>query len=427
MAELILVRHSDGRAVFLKLVLTTKLQEARIDLVFRGYMTKDDSFIFDRNAVAETEEETVTLNEIIQKNKDDRKEIVIGDPSVNAREPDIDLKEPIRFQNLSYNEKRDLLGENNLNIYQGLTFKSGNTSLNFVATHQSLYKFPAGYIPKARNPDLEIDSEDFLSFSQETHSLHISGTSTSSLSLSTPYVDAEAEYKKSKEESHSSDKINSYFTQRYLRKKVDLSTDIKKIIVERSFIDAIRGAVNGLGLTRQACLNLIKVLNEYGWYVPLEYTLGGAVFATETKEITTLENAYKESESFKASFKATVGGYSGGGSHEEEHSKEEKDKNVKKLEKVTLQVKGGSETAKPGDFTDWNKSLNEPINWRVISYDKLLPSLMLLSGIENDMMSTCLGLLRQFSPFKEIKEEQPHINIKNYELDIAEKLAPIYD
>lgn len=416
---LILIKNSDGRRIQESLDPSLKLKDVRTILILKKFMTEDDNFIYNNEVLARTEEANRNYADILSDNV-----LSIGVPTVTDSSGE--LSGPARFQGMNFNEKRDLLGERNVNVFTGLTFKEVNSNVTFTQTFKKLYKFAADYVPTSIYAGKEVDSEEIISYSQDVNSVMCSGVNSTSVTLSTPWVQGQAGFTDAQERSKSSDKVKSYHTQRYLRNMVKLQADINKLIIEDEFADALKNAVYGLGVSKKACLNLVAVLNEYGWYIPIEYTLGGAVYSTKVKEVSSYQEAVTESQSFKASFNVSFGNVGAGGGHDEEKSKLSKNANTRSHENVILHQIGGACPTYENDFTCWSSSLNQANNWRIIRYDMLLPSLMLLRGTDDDTLSTCLQTLRTYCHYRDVKSLQMYINIQKYELQIASKIEIPY-
>lgn len=417
---LILVKHSSGRSVNFTLNPSSKLQDVRTILSLSKYMNMEDNFIFNNEVVAGTEEPNRILADILIGEKQVNIGVSTGtDPSVQPLGPD-------RFQSMNFNAKRDLLGERKVNAYTGLTFKEVDSKATFSQTFKKLYKFAADYVPTGINPENDVNSEEKIAFSQELNSMQCSGVNATTVSLSTPWVSAETRFGQSHTNDQSSETVTSYHTQRYLRNMVKVHVDTSQLIIENEFAVALKDAVNGLGFSKTACLRLVAVLNKYGWYIPTEYTLGGAIYSTKTKDVTTLQQVLNESESFKASFEAKILSVGAGAGHEQENTNSKTNTSTTSKETIILHQIGGACPTTTNDFSCWYSTLDNANNWRIIRFGDLYPSLMLLSGTDNDTLSACLQLLRTFCHYSEVKNQQKYINIQEYELKIASMIEIPY-
>lgn len=337
------------------------------------------------------------------------------------------------FNGMNLDQKLFVLGSQNLNIYNGITIEKANTNLTLRQTHKKLYKFADNYVPNGINSDKTIDYEELYTFTEETHSMQYSGVTSTSVSLTVPYVSAESTFEYAKSKSHKDGKVNSYYTKRYLFKKVDLRADYDKLIVNEEFIGKIEDAIRGYEETYNPQAingyeNLVRVLNEYGWYAPIRYTLGGAIYSTEKSEVRTLEEAEKESKKFSAKVdaKAESLGISGGASHSNSETNESSHSSKDENKAVTFHQIGGNVDGKD-NYGEWITSLNDPKYWRIISYDELMPSLLFLRGKHNQTLSICLRLLSKFHNYSNVMSLQPYIDVKDYESKIAYEINPIYN
>jgi hypothetical protein len=130
--------------------------------------------------------------------------------------------------------------------------------------------------------------------------------------MSSPYASGEAEYKTEHSKGTSSSQVTEYLVTRYIVRKVLLQADTDKLSVNPQFSTAIIQAVKDNEDTIQGYYNVIKALDRWGYYIPVEFKLGGVIYATTTTKISDFSEAESNKEEFNGSFKAAFDGIGGG-------------------------------------------------------------------------------------------------------------------
>lgn len=322
-----------------------------------------------------------------------------------------------RYNQLSEPSKRALF--DNLQIRRGLSMD--NTGM--VKTFKDLYDWKLGALPDANMPRVLNEVEQDYTFTEQTKTLQTTGVQSGSLSLTTPYGGGSANYEYAKSHSTSSSETTMYMTARYLSNKVDLNVSLSNIQGNTAFIAAVKSAVTGHENDITGYQNLVNVLNEWGWYIPVQYTLGGAVFATKQSQISKFSEADEESQKFGGEFKGAFDGIGGGAAYENSSGTKSTSSTSTEHSSVQLQQIGGR-AGTSGSYKDWNDSLNDAVTWNTTKFQKLYPSLMLLSGVANDTLGTCDALLQKYNSYTQVKSLQPYIDVKGYELGLAALLNP---
>lgn len=411
--KLINLHHSDRSSLAVRLNIDDTLEIIRQILQEKSLMTERDFFINNVDVQVERDSENgIKLNEVLK----NENKLDIGNP---VRLNNLNGVMVQYFDEMSFDQKCILLSEKYCNIYNGLTIKDGH----FKLTDRKLYKFDETYVPTALNPSPNIESEELLTFSEDTFSLQCNGVISESIPLTKPWRTAHATYEYVKIYSPA-DKIRSYYTKRFLYYKVHLSTDIDKLIVDEDFVQAIKNAVSGRERSINGYQHLVEVLNTYGWYIPIQYTLGGAIYSTKMSEVYTFEEAETEKRIFSAEVEASYSFIKGGTKFENNTTNDSSKKNCQKSDGVTFKQLGGDRFSE-NNFSEWETSLKEPKNWNIIRYNSFLPSLMLLRGKENGTLSDSLKLLTKYNSYAEVKSLQNDINVQEYENKIAYELNPI--
>lgn len=297
----------------------------------------------------------------------------------------------------------------NVKICNGMTYTDGK----FRQTYRQVYKFIDNQIPSALTPEL-IKKEEVYAFTEDVHTMQCSGVTSGSVSLNTPWLTAEANFNFAKENSKAAGKVLSYNTFRYLIQKRAFSAAEDQLEISDQFYDVIKRAVSARRDVDKY-YKLVEALNQWGWYVPLEYVVGGAVYSTKTSQVTTEKESEKESREIGAKFEltymkmASVGaGVSNTQSHGNSASQDEK------KETMTLLQIGGNVCGQD-NFNGWLESLqSDPKSWGLIAFKRFSESLMLLYDKDLDMWNKCLRLLSKYYDNAAMKDLQPFINIRDY-------------
>lgn len=323
-----------------------------------------------------------------------------------------------RYNQMSEDSIRALF--DNIQIRRGLTMSSSG---QFQKTFQDIYDWKLNRLPAANMPTVITEVEQTTTFNETSHTLETSGVTKGSMSLSTPWGGGSTEYSTAESHSRKDGSVTQYMCERYLSNKVDLDVPSDNIEGSNDFIAAVTHAVQGNEDTITGYQNLVGVLNDWGWYIPLQFTLGGAIFATRTSEVTSFSQVDSNTSSFGADFKASFDGIGGGAAYSQSKTTTTKDSGSSGRSEVQfLQIGGQAGTT--NDFEAWNKSLDPAIDWNTIKFQKLYPSLMLLAGKSNDVISTADELLQKFNSYAQVSALQPYLDVAAYEMQLAALLNP---
>lgn len=203
-----------------------------------------------------------------------------------------------------------------------------------------------------------------------------------------------------------------------------MSADSNKMIIEGDFAQALINAVSGREYSINGYQHLVEVLNTYGWYVPVQYTFGGAIYSTKISEVDSFEKANSEKTSFSAEVGASFSVFGGKAQAGTNSTNESSGSGTQKSETVKFKQLGGKRIGE-NSISEWEASLNEPKYWNIIRYTSFLPSLMLLHGQYNRTLSTALKLLTKYNSYAEVRSLQLDINVQEYENKIAYEINPI--
>lgn len=270
--------------------------------------------------------------------------------------------------------------------------------------------------------------ESFFASSQEKLSRMTQGVSETSLSLSASYifVEASATYEQTNEnkQTSSSSSQKSYCITRMACQKKDIDINPARLTIHTDFHQSIRHAISSGRIDIQTAQNLVGVLNEYGWYLPKSYVLGGAKYCTKETSARSEAEGKEESKKFAASVNLAVNfgllGVNGGVQHSErsQSTTDTERQSETSLEKI-LTIGGDGQQ----DFNSFSNALSDPKHWRIIKYETFLPSLSLLVGHDDLAFVQCIKLLTQFYPYPPIKDLQRIVDIRDYALQLDIKYS----
>lgn len=252
--------------------------------------------------------------------------------------------------------------------------------------------------------------------------MQCNGVDSGSISLSTPWISAEANFELARKTSQSSSKVKSYLIKRHLNTKLQLFTDPAKLICDNDFATAVKNAVHGNETSIVGYRNLVHVLNEYGWYVPLKFTVGGAIYSTKISEVGSIAETQSEMTKFGGKVEAAIANFGAKAEYNKESSSESKDEHKKGDDSITFEQIGGSGFAHE-NLSMWYEALNDAKNWTIIGYQKMLLSLMLLRSKDDTTLKSCLELVLKYR-FSDASL-QKYLNVGDYMLRIANELPGI--
>ena len=355
-------------------------------------MRSSDFFLNQGSAIPNSQEAFISLEMLLNGDSSIR----IG--SAEASDP-LDPQDGVqRYSSLSGAEKTSLF--NSLEIYKGLTFDS----TGFGKTFKTACAW-ANDAPESKSPRVitQIDYED--AYSKVTHTMTESNVKSASVSLSTPYGGGEAEYKVEKEKSSSSSEITQYITGKYTVSKVALNIDPSDFCIDPAFEEAIADAANTHAPAEfQQYVSLLKVLNEYGYYVAQEFTLGGVLLSSDSSSVSEFSQTVSNKEEYGGSFKAAFNGIGGGASYNNASGSSATTTESNKFQ-ITSFLQIGGKVGTSNDYDAWATSLDNAIYWNVASYDELYPTIALLSNIP--LQNKCLQLMDKFYGYPAAIEIQP--------------------
>lgn len=331
---------------------------------------------------------------------------------------------------------------------------------------RNLFDWPLHQLPVPADPTVEAQVEHLTARSAALHGLHLRGVHSDTFVLSAALHD------------DTPDPANPvvFIAQRFISQRVSLSAQGSQLQGDPSFQAALVHLLKDGSTTVEAAKALVGLLNDWGWYVPVQATLGGALSASTSAPASTPAELSRQAQQANAQFKTAILAIGGeevyntadsGGSVDtasEEHPsttlpwlgassagallalRRTQKQLMKRLREATggstspqpspaslqLVQEGGApgslDGSKPNSFDAWDHSLDgSPRRWCVVSYTGFHPSLMLLAGAGPDAtaaLGTADLLLQRYASYPEVQALQPWLDLAAYELQLATLLNP---
>jgi hypothetical protein len=377
-----------------------KARTALADVMFPG-----ESFMRGKDLLPSKLEPKVTVEQIVVKNEDGTMKLSIGhaDPGL-GEDPEDNLQ---RYQSMLPDQKMNLLRR--VEIYRGLT----PTSQGFKRSpgkKPAIAQLHAESIPLGTRVVANRTTSEHT-FSEISVKLMESSVTSASVELSTPYGGGNASFEYAKSHSTDSKTVKEFLVGNKLFQKVELTFEYDDLVLLPSFNEELMTYIRREEGEPQRAYQLVRALNERGYYVPRKFVLGGALLTSDTTEITEFKQVDTEKLKFEAGVNASYGGISGGAkaSHEEEKSEEHSE--VNKYNSLSFtQVSG--EAVDPESLPDFIASLKPSVNWDVILHEELVPTLALIR--DGRMRNYCFRLLNRYGTYDSLVSEQPYLDLIDY-------------
>ncbi|MBT2511711.1 hypothetical protein J7I98_39240 [Streptomyces sp. ISL-98] len=404
------VVHTSGDSRAIRFGLGDSLATVRATLENHRFMREGDVFLVNgKSPLSRSDEEATRLSEVLGKDN----VLHIGTPSVD---PSFKRDGVDRYNQLNVQQQKRLLGL--MNAYRGRTF---DPRRGMVPTFHDVCVSPP--LPDVNRPQTSSEKYTSFTFSEFTRSLTVSGVQSASVSLNAPFVEAEAEYTHEKSKNTTRKTVTEHLTSRLLVRKAELRIDPERLVPDRGFVQAVAHSVDGTELELRHYDELLKVLDTWGFYVPVRYTIGGLVYATESTKITSYEESDKEKEEFGASVKAQFNKVGGGASYKEAKGRESSSSDTTKYQDTTLLALGGAPLTSTDDYKEWAVSLDNALNWTIIEYTELYPTLLLLRTKEHGDIQALRSAMKTIEHFR---DRRPHelLDMNAYNTTVQNAVNP---
>lgn len=253
-------------------------------------------------------------------------------------------------------------------------------------------------------------------FSKYASSLATSSTNGGSLSVDTPYGGGSTSYEHAQENSSSHSSVTTYSVGTYNVNKVDVVLDKTQFQLSSDFYAALAQAASMSDPASQF-VGVVQALNKYGWYLPVEMTLGGALLTVQKSESTSWSEAQTTTNTFSASFKASFDGIGGGAAYNHSDKTHTSSSGSSGSDSLSFTAIGGSATD-ANDFGKWAKSLEPASAWSTSALTQLVPSLyplLNMGGSDKAMLYYIKNMMaEQYASCPELEQLQPLIDVGGY-------------
>lgn len=408
---LIQIHHTDGRQESMALDTGMRLAEIRRVLTEKERMLDTDYFLNGNTKIEVFSEPEITLEELL----DGEKVLCIG--SGCAVRENMTFEEYMRAGN---DEKIAFFRQSQ--ITHGITVADNG----FVRSFRHMYTLQEP--PLTARETVNTKMESSYAFSETTRNMNLMSSDRASISFHAPYVNAKAEYEHEKSKSVSTAKIKEYLLSKFIVSQASFAVDPSRIAVNMDFFNDVSAAVYSDRPAHQRTADLVMVLNRWGFYIPLEFAMGGALYTSDEKQITEFKQTQRDQENFSAAADAAFCGFGGGFDYSGSSQKEEEEYEKEEFKNLTVSQIGGT----PGKIeskTDFADSLKDMAVWEMVDIRKFYPSIMLLrnvkvNGKKTAVLKDVLGLFNENHYIGAVKKLQPYIDILAYATSAEALVSP---
>lgn len=184
-------------------------------------------------------------------------------------------------------------------------------------------------------------------------------------------------------------------TSNFFLPKIELSLDTLRPAAHPDFVDAVRQALAGTRASSSKFEQLNRVLRQFGHFVATSLTIGGRLYSTETKTISSGSqlHSFLEKKALDIQVAARGWGAEVGGEVKRTEEVSDKSHTQKASENQASQLHAvGGEGVFVNNPARWVESLVNYTAWSLVKYDDLVPSLTLLPP---DLQQQCHALLSE--------------------------------
>lgn len=315
------------------------------------------------------------------------------------------------FFELSKVERDDLLDR--IGFYRGLVIDHNETEIIQQSFRDALQRHETketadGEVPQTkpaqlfyRKPKQSGYFDSDYTFSEVVHQLQKNGVTNLKFSLAAAggkgvKWGVGAGYGYSTQSETKEDSVNKkvYITTNYYLPMVDLSFNHLESCASTEFIQAVQEALAKDGGGEASYRQLLVALRMFGHFVPTRIALGGKLYATQEKTLSSQESASDVTTRHAAEAKVAVDSMlvtaDAQASAETGKREQSKASSVAEAQRLAFTAVGGDGSAlrNPGN---WSDSLEKYKAWSVISSDNLIPSLAVLPV---SLREDCIRTLR---------------------------------
>jgi hypothetical protein len=370
-------------------------------------MTEDDFFLISGSPLALNNESITSLNSIMTAPLSGPYILTVGNGSV----PISDLTD---WTLMSEGQKATVLNTV-AQVTKGLSL-SADQGL-YKVTFDAIKPMVSGVSEWTSDiPRIQTSVTTNSYFSKYASSLATSSSNGGSLSVDTPYGSGSASYDQAKSQESGKSTVTTYSVGTYNVNKVDVVLDQTQFELTDNFFNALSNAAS-LTDGQSQFVGIVQALNKYGWYLPVNLTLGGALLTIQQSESESWSQSQSTTDTFGASFKASFDGIGGGAAYNSSNTSKTTSSGSNGSDSLSFTAIGGS-AADSNNFTNWAKSLAPASAWSTSAYNQMIPSLypLLNMGGDNKAMLYFIKnmMAQQYSGCIELEQLQPLIDVGAY-------------
>lgn len=291
--------------------------------------------------------------------------------------------------------------------------------------------FTLSTVPKTLVEAQNTYSSSYYAFSKESCDMSLITSHKASLALNTSFIDANAEYSQAKSSKVHTEKVKEYLLSKFIVSLMSFQIDPSTCTPTKAFVEKVNSIMVSKAEKEKKIILLLEVLDEFGLYIPLEFTMGGALYATETTEITEYSKAEEEKKDFSAKADAKFSGFDISGSYDygkESSSSESTSSKYKMIE--TKQIGGDAGCVDSKQI--FEESLKHIAKWEIVDIKRFYPTILLLKqaykfeGVDPMLFIKVKNLLMDYCMHSLMSENQPYINMPRY-IDEVKKEALVLE
>lgn len=397
------VNKETGNSASMNLEETMTLTQVRCKLMKQNLMNQETMFLNDGSCVFQEDEDTLYLAELLAGGK----EIFVGiHGEISCWLEATDFSGLSNDMILDFFEKKQLC--------RGLVFSSRRGVTKSYSDTFRLTNIPQ-MLAEAQNTYFH----SYYAFSKESCDLSLITSSKTSLSLNTPFADASVEFSQKLSEKSHAEKVTEYMLSKLVVSLMSFRIDPASCLPTKEFVTKMHEIVAQKIEKERKALLILQVLDDFGLYIPLEFTMGGAMYATETTQITEYSTATAKESDFSSRADAAFNGYSGGFSFDSGTQSGVEESESSKYQIIEVKQIGGE----PGNTNNkeiFLSSLQKLAKWEIVDIREFYPSVLLLTkahqieGVDPLLFIKVKNLLTDFSMHQFLLEHQPYINMTQY-------------
>ncbi|MFT5229767.1 MAG: hypothetical protein ACI9EV_002921 [Urechidicola sp.] len=395
------IKNSGERGSVVSLEVDDMLSATRVTLIGDKLMTKDSSFLLNGNPLDRGAEATTPLSLLL----DGKDKLYVGGSTLAPLDPEKAVDEWNSFGDAAKNALF-----NQINIHHGLIMTEDGFSRSYSNAIPVAWDLDA---VSQRKPATVSKVTSDYTFSKTTKEMITKNVQTGSVTFTAPFASANAEFEHSKETSSSEEHVTTYLISKFIAFKIGLQVEAKNMKATTEFMDAVKSAILEHQDDVNGYSNLMAVLDKYGYYVPSNFSLGGALLTESSTQIDTFADAQTEMDKYSFGFSAAFDGIGGGAAYSNSDTSTVSTTSSNEYSKQTFQQIGG-ESGTNNDYAKWIESLASASNWDVATYDVLIPTIALI-GLSNQAVgNACYNLITKYSTYDSVKDMQTMIDMNGY-------------